>query len=75
MNGSLVGGVGLGLLACILGVGGILAAIRRYRRRASIAATYGQTGGIAYTVVQTGCSGLLVLGGLALLVIELLIRR
>jgi len=56
-------------------VGGIAAAIRTRRRRAEIAATYGATGGIVYTVVQAGCSGVLVIGGLGLIVFALLLRR
>jgi len=59
----------------LIGAGGIAAAIRTRRRRAEIAATYGATGGIVYTVVQAGCSGLLVIGGLGLIVFALLLRR
>jgi hypothetical protein len=65
----------MGLLACLFGVGGIAFAVRRYRGRAEIASTFGQTGGIAYTVVQAGCSGLLILGGVGLVVVALLIER
>ena len=75
MSGEQAGGLGLGLFACLLGVGGIVAAIRRRNRRAEIAATYGSTGGIVYTVVQAGCSGLLVLGGLGLIAVALLLKR
>ena len=75
MGGAQLGGIGLGLFACLLGIGGIVGAVRRYRRREAIASTFGQTGGIAYTAVQAGCSGVLILGGLALVVIALLIRR
>lgn len=75
MNGEQLGGVGLGAFACLIGVGGIVAAIRRRNRRAEIAATYGSTGGVAYTVVQAGCSGLLILGGLVLILVALLIKR
>jgi len=64
----------MGLLACLLGAGGIYAAIRRRSRRAEIAATYASTGGIAYTIVQAGCSGLLVVGGLGLIVVALLLK-
>ncbi|HLZ94166.1 MAG TPA: hypothetical protein VKT20_02410 [Candidatus Dormibacteraeota bacterium] len=71
MSSNQVGALGLGLLACLLGLGGIVFAVRRYRGRAAIASTYGQTGGIAYTVVQAGCSGVLILGGLALMVLGL----
>lgn len=74
MSGQQLGGVGLGLFACLLGVGGIVGAIRRYRRRAEIASTYGQTGGVAFTVVQSGCSGLLLLGGIALVIVALALK-
>jgi len=51
-------------------------AIRTRRRRAEIAATYGATGGIVYTVVQAGVLGpCLVIGGLGLIVFALLLRR
>lgn len=73
MSGAQLGGIGLGAFALLLGVGGIVAAIRRRNRRAEIAATYSSTGGIAYTLIQAGCSGLLMLGGAALIVVALLI--
>lgn len=75
MSGAQAAGLGMGLLAALLGVGGIIAAIRRRNRRAEIAATYGSTGGIAYTIVQAGCSGLLVVGGLGLILVALLLER
>ena len=59
----------------LLGTGGVAAALRTRRSRAEIAATYGSTGGIVYTVVQAGCSGLLVVGGLGLIVLALLARH
>ena len=65
----------MGLLACLLGLSGIVFAVRRYRGRAAIASTYGQTGGIAYTVAQAGCSGVLLLGGLGLVVLGVVARR
>lgn len=65
----------MGAFAVLVGAGGIAAAIRTRRRRAEIAATYGATGGIVYTVVQAGCSGVLVIGGLGLIVFALLLRR
>ncbi|HEY6874748.1 MAG TPA: hypothetical protein VI384_00155 [Candidatus Dormibacteraeota bacterium] len=74
MTGEQAAGLGMGLLACLLGAGGIYAAIRRRARRAEIAATYASTGGIAYTIVQAGCSGLLVVGGLGLIVVALLLK-
>ena len=63
------------MFAVVLGIGGIVAAIRVRRRRAEIAPTYGATGGIVYTVIQAGCSGLLVLGGIGLAVAALLAHR
>jgi hypothetical protein len=75
MTGEQVGLVGLGLFACVVGAGGIFAAIRTRRRRAEIAPTYGSTGGLVYTVVQAGCSTVLLLGGLGVLLAALLIRR
>lgn len=75
MSGQEIGGIGLGLFAALLGAGGIMAAIRTRRRRAEIAATYGASGGIVYTVVQIGCSSVLAVGGLALIVAALLLRR
>ena len=74
MSGQQAAGLGMGLLACLLGAGGIYAAIRRRGRRAEIAATYGSTGGIVYTVVQAGCSGLLLAGGLGLIVVALVLK-
>ncbi len=75
MSGQEAGGIATGLIAALIGAGGIAAAIRTRRRRAEIAATYGATGGIVYTVVQAGCSGLLVIGGLGLIIFALLLRR
>jgi hypothetical protein len=75
MNGQGWAAAGLGILAVVLGAGGIAAAIRTRRRRAEIAITYGSTGGIVYTVVQAGCSGVLMLAGLAFIVLALLAKR
>ena len=74
MSGEQAAGLGMGLFACVLGAGGIYAAIRRRGRRAEIATTYGSTGGIVYTVVQAGCSGLLLAGGLGLIVVALVLK-
>ena len=65
----------MGFFAIALGGGGVFAALRTRRRRAEIASTYGSTGGIVYTVVQIGCSGLLVLGGVALIVFALIAAK
>jgi hypothetical protein len=75
VSGDELAGIGLGAFACLIGLGGIVAALRRRRRRAEIAATYGSTGGVVYTEVQAGCSGLLVLGGVLLIVIAVVIKR
>jgi hypothetical protein len=75
MGGQVAVGVGLGLLAMILGAGGVAAAIRTRRRRAEIAVTYGHAGGIFYTIVQAGCSGCLMLGGVGLIALVLLAKH
>lgn len=75
MSGQQIGGLGLGLFAVVIGALGIAAALRTRRRRAEIAATYGSTGGILYTVVQAGCSGVLLLGGLALILIAVALKK
>ena len=75
MFGQAAGGFGLGLLAFLLGAAGVAAAVRTRRRRASNPDMYGATGGIAYTVVQVGCSGLLVMGGIGLMILAIVFRR
>jgi hypothetical protein len=75
MTGQLAGGLAMGMLAMLVGAGGVVAAIRTRRRRAEISATYGATGGIVYTVVQAGCSSVLILGGVFLIVAALLLQR
>ena len=72
MSGQEAAFGGMGLLAVLLGAGGIAAAVRTRRRRAEIAVTYGSVGGIVYTVVQAGCSGVLMLGGVGLIALVLL---
>ena len=44
-------------------------------RRATYANTYGASGGIVFTVVQVGCSGLLLLGGIGLMTLAIIFRR
>ncbi|HEY8796776.1 MAG TPA: hypothetical protein VIO85_02825 [Candidatus Dormibacteraeota bacterium] len=75
MTGQSAAVIGLGILAALLGVGGMVAAVRTRRRRAEIAPTYGSTGGIFYTGVQLGCSGALFLGGVILIMVVLLAKR
>jgi hypothetical protein len=73
--GQSAGGFGLGLLALLIGAAGVAAALRTRRRRASYANTYGASGGIAFTIVQVGCSGLLLLGGVGLMTLAVIFRR
>jgi hypothetical protein len=73
--GQSAGGFGLGLLALLIGAAGVAAALRTRRRRASYANTYGASGGIAFTIVQIGCSGLLLLGGIGLMTLAVIFRR
>jgi hypothetical protein len=75
MSGQNAAVVGLGILAVLLGVGGIVAAVRTRRRRAEIAPTYGSTGGILYTAVQMGCSCAMLVGGVILVAVVLLTKR
>jgi hypothetical protein len=75
MGGQDAAVVGLGILAVLLGIGGMVGAIRTRRRRAEIAPTYGSTGGIFYTMVQLGCSGAMLLGGVILITVVLLAKR
>lgn len=75
MGGQDAAVVGLGILAVLLGIGGMVGAIRTRRRRAEIAPTYGSTGGIVYTMVQLGCSGAMLLGGVLLITVVLLAKR
>jgi len=73
--GPSAGGFGLGLLAVLIGLAGVAAAVRTRRRRASYANTYGASGGIAFTIVQVGCSGLLLLGGIGLMTLAIIFQR
>lgn len=75
MFGQSAGGFGLGLLALLIGAAGVAAALRTRRRRASYANTYGASGGIAFTIVQVGCSGVLLLGGIGLMTLAIIFRR
>ena len=75
MFGQSAGGFGLGLLAVLIGAAGVAAAVRTRRLRASYANTYGASGGIAFTIVQVGCSGLLLLGGVGLMALAIIFRR
>ena len=75
MFGQSAGGFGLGLLAVLIGLAGVAAAVRTRRRRASYANTYGASGGIAFTIIQIGCSGVLLLGGIGLMALAIIFQR
>jgi hypothetical protein len=75
VTGTSAGGILLGLFAFLLGVAGISVALRRRGRRARNPEAYAMTGGIAYTVVQIGCSGLLLLGGSGLIALAIIFKR
>ena len=65
----------LGAFAFLLGVGAIAAAARHRRARARYPETYAASGGIAYTIVQMGCGGVLLLGGAGLIALAMIFRR
>jgi hypothetical protein len=59
----------------LLGIALTVAAVRRRRRRALYGDTYHATGGVAFTVIQIGCAGLFILGGVTLMILALIFRR
>ena len=61
----------LGVVAIGVGVVSLVTAILTRRRRAEFAETYAVTGGVAYSVVQFGCAGALILSGLVVIGIVL----
>ena len=75
MAGQTVGGLALGILAALIGAGGIAAALRTRRRREGNPEAYASAGGILYTAAQMGCSGLLLLGGAGLAILILVMGR
>ncbi|HVD02504.1 MAG TPA: hypothetical protein VNG93_15385 [Candidatus Dormibacteraeota bacterium] len=75
MDTRILLGVLLGLVAIAVGVFSLVTAILTRRRRSEIAETYAVTGGIAYSVVQFGCAGIMILAGLAVVVVVLLAGR
>ena len=58
-----------------MGIAGIAVALRRRRQRSRYAEAYASTGGIVYTVVQVGCSSLLLIGGIGLMVLTIVFKR
>ena len=69
------GGLVLGAFAVLLGAGAMAGALRRRQARARYPETYAASGGIAYTIVQMGCAGVLLLGGVGLIALALIARR
>jgi hypothetical protein len=65
----------LGVVAIAVGVVSLVTAVLTRRRRAEFAETYAVTGGIAYSVVQFGCAGALILSGLVVIGIVIFARR
>ena len=72
MDQRILLGLLLGVVAVAVGVVALVTAILTRRRRADIADTYAITGGVAYSVVQFGCAGALILSGLIVIGIVLL---
>lgn len=72
MSQHALGGLIVGLMALVVAGAVAVQAVTTRRRRAEIADTYQRSGGIAYTVIQFGCSGVLGLFGLGLLIVALL---
>ncbi|HKC19537.1 MAG TPA: hypothetical protein VKE27_07875 [Candidatus Dormibacteraeota bacterium] len=64
----------LGAFAFLLGIGAIAAALRRRRGRSRYPETYAASGGIAYTAVQVGCGGVLLVGGVGLVILAIVNR-
>jgi hypothetical protein len=75
MFGANAPSFGLGLLAVLLGLGGIAAAVRARRRRAGYSEAYASQGGIVFTVVQVGCSTILLIGGLAIMILAFIFKK
>jgi hypothetical protein len=73
-HGTFQGGLVLGIFVLLIGIGAIAAAMRRRRSRLAYPETYAGSGGVAYTVVQVGCGGLLLLGGAGLIALALVYR-
>ncbi len=65
----------LGVFALLLGIGAIMAALRRRRQRERYPETYAATGGIVYTAVQMGCGVVLLLAGAGLITLAVVYRH
>lgn len=68
-------GLLLGVFAFLLGIGAIMAAIRRRRDRERYPETYSASGGIFYTAVQMGCGGVFILAGASLIALAVIYRH
>lgn len=75
MAGASQSGILLGVFALLLGIGAILAALRRRRGRERYPETYAGSGGIFYTAVQMGCGGVLLLSGVGLIALAVIYRH
>ena len=75
LAGASVSPIVLGVFAFLLGMGAIAVALRTRRRRARYAETYAASGGVFYTAVQIGCGAILLVGGLAIIVLALTLKR
>lgn len=75
MRPQAIGGLVVALAAIAVGVGWLLGAMSLRARRASTSSTYRSLGGPVYTAVQVGCSAVLILIGLGLLVVVFFVRR
>ncbi|MGH7775948.1 MAG: hypothetical protein ACREPI_02065 [Candidatus Dormibacterales bacterium] len=74
MNQHILGGIIVAAFAILVGLGWLWGAILG-RRRAELASAYGEAGGIVYTVAQIGCSGVLLLAGVLILVLVMISQR
>lgn len=75
MDPRILLGLLMGVVAIAIGVFALVTAILTRRRREDIADTYAITGGVAYSVVQFGCAGVLILSGLIVIAVVLLRTR
>lgn len=71
----ILAGLFMGVVAIAVGIFALVTAVLTRRRRADIADTYAITGGVAYSVVQFGCAGVLIVSGLIVIVVVLLRTR
>ncbi|MGH7902932.1 MAG: hypothetical protein ACREPA_02240 [Candidatus Dormibacteraceae bacterium] len=74
MNHHILGGIIVAAVAILVGLGWAGGALLTRRHRAEFASTYGESGGIVYTVAQFGCAGGLMLAGLLILALVLVSR-